>query len=209
MHGNDVVTIDGDKIGHVVDERDGYLIVEHGLLKTKHALPQKFVEQDGDSGVLRTTLSKEPGAQLTEGQRRLRSQAIAEHYGLAEGFEGPPTRGLGDLRARRSGLGGGGRLGTSGSSAPAGFAGNGPFDEPPSSPGVTGGDRRRDFPRTRRTEPGGTPRGSSSPGAHPARCAPRPKKRYVPHEVCVGELESLVPFERLAEAQRSARSGCR
>src|SRR3954463_291174 len=59
MHGNDVVTIDGDKIGHVVDERDGYLIVEHGLLKTKHALPQKFVEEHGESGSLRTTLSKE------------------------------------------------------------------------------------------------------------------------------------------------------
>ena len=59
MQGYDVRTIDDDKIGHVVDEDGDFLIVEHGLLKTKHALPKAFAEIDDDEEVVRTTLSKE------------------------------------------------------------------------------------------------------------------------------------------------------
>ena len=36
-----------------------FLIVEHGLLKSKHALPMVFAEVDADEQVVRTTLSKE------------------------------------------------------------------------------------------------------------------------------------------------------
>src|SRR5580765_3995265 len=94
MHGTDVVTIDGDKIGHVVDERDGFLIVEHGLLKSKHAIPQKCVEADGER-VLRTTLSKSLVHDSPKVNGEFDLEAIAEHYGLAEGFDDPPTRGSG------------------------------------------------------------------------------------------------------------------
>jgi len=147
MHGTDVVTIDGDKIGHVVDERDGYLIVEHGLLKSKHALPQTFVETDEDAGVLRTTLSKSLVHDSPKVNGEFDREAIAEHYGLAEGFEDPPTRGLGivepddpaftDDRSFQERL----RASKEVSS------GEGPYDGPQYSPGVTGGDRVRDYPK--------------------------------------------------------------
>jgi hypothetical protein len=141
MQGYDVRTIDGDKIGHVIDTDGDYLIVEHGLLKSKHALPMVFAEVDADEQVVRTTLSKD----LIYGSPKVNGEldriAIAEHYGLAEGFEDPPTRGLGDLEP----------------DDPA-WAADEPLhervevrkevtDEPPPSPGVTGGDRRRDFPK--------------------------------------------------------------
>ena len=146
MHGNDVVTIDGDKIGHVVDERDGYLIVEHGLLKTKHALPQKFVEQDGDSGVLRTTLSKELVHNSPKVNGDFDREAIAEHYGLAEGFDDPPTRGLGALEPDDPAYTEDGSLREHVAARQQVSQGEGPFDGPQSSPGVTGGDRVRDYP---------------------------------------------------------------
>ena len=146
MHGTDVVTIDGDKIGHVVDERDGFLIVEHGLLKSKHAIPQKCVEAEGE-GVLRTTLSKSLVHDSPKVNGEFDREAIAEHYGLAEGFEDPPTRGLGivepddpaftDDRSFQERL----RASKEVSS------GEGPDDGPQYSPGVTGGDRVRDYPK--------------------------------------------------------------
>jgi hypothetical protein len=100
MHGTDVVTIDGDKIGHVVDERDGFLIVEHGLLKSKHAIPQKCVETDEGAGVLRTTLSKSLVHDSPKVNGHFDREAIAEHYGLAEA-------GGGRARPGRCGLHGG------------------------------------------------------------------------------------------------------
>ena len=147
MHGTDVVTIDGDKIGHVVDERDEYLIVEHGLLKTKHAVPRRFVEQDAEGGVLRTTLSKSLVHDSPKVNGEFDRETVAEHYGLAEGFEDPPTRGAGVLdpddaayteeRSLQE------RIRTREEVA----AGEGLNDGPQSSPGVTGGDRVRDYPK--------------------------------------------------------------
>jgi hypothetical protein len=146
MHGTDVVTIDGDKIGHVVDERDGYLIVEHGLMKTKHALPRKFVEQDSDSGVLRTTLSKSIVHDSPKVSGDFDCETIAEHYGLAEGFEDPPTRGQGVLDPDDPAYTEEGSLRDRIRAREQVAAGEGPFDGPQSSPGVTGGDRVRDYP---------------------------------------------------------------
>src|SRR4029079_1737723 len=147
MHGTDVVTIDGDKIGHVVDERDGFLIVEHGLLKSQHAIPQKCVDADESEGVLLTTLSKSLVHDSPKVNGEFDREAIAEHYGLAEGFEDPPTRGLGIVaredpaftaaRACRE------RLRPSREVS----SGEGPYDGPQYSPGVTGGDRVRDYPK--------------------------------------------------------------
>jgi hypothetical protein len=48
MQRYDVRTIDGD-----------YLVVEHGLLKMKHALPIVFAEVDADEQVVCTPLSKD------------------------------------------------------------------------------------------------------------------------------------------------------
>ena len=146
MHGQDVVTIDGDKIGHVVDEQGEYLIVEHGLLKSKNALPRQFVEIDESEGVVRTTLSKQlvhDSPKLHDGE--IDRQEVAEHYGLADGFTDPPTRGLGELEPDDPAFGEEGSLHERVLVRKEVSENHGPLDEPGYSPGVTG-DRRRDFP---------------------------------------------------------------
>src|ERR1044072_7185614 len=90
MQGYDVRTIDGDKIGHVVDVDGAYLVVEHGLLKTKHALPIVFAEVDADEQVVRTALSKDLVHHSPKVNGEIDRVAIAEHYGLAEGFADEP-----------------------------------------------------------------------------------------------------------------------
>jgi len=147
MKGYDVRTIDDDKVGHVVDTDGDFFIVEHGLLKSKHALPMTFAEVDEDAGVVRTTLSKSLIHDSPKVNGEFDREAIAEHYGRAEGFEDPPTRGLGivepddpaftDDRSFQERL----RASKEVSS------GEGPYDGPQYSPGVTGGDRVRDYPK--------------------------------------------------------------
>lgn len=146
MKGYDVRTIDGDKIGHVVDTDGDFLIVEHGLLKSKHALPMVFAEVDGDEQVVRTTLSKDLIHHSPKVNGEIDRQAVAEHYGLAEGFTDAPTRGLGDLEPDDPAWAADQPLHEQSEMRKEVTAGEGPFDESPSSPGVTGGDRRRDFP---------------------------------------------------------------
>jgi hypothetical protein len=73
MQGYDVRTIDGD-----------YLVVEHGLLKTKHALPTVFAEVDADEQVVRTTLSKDPQSPRDRSRRSLSASggpAVAANEG--------------------------------------------------------------------------------------------------------------------------------
>lgn len=148
MQGYDVRAIDGDKIGHVIDTDGDYLIVEHGLLKSKHALPLTFAEVDADNKVVRTTLSKDLIYDSPKVNGELDRQAVAEHYGLAEGFTDPTTRGLdNDLEADDSAYTADESLREHIEVRKEVVAGEGSFDEPPSSPGVTGGDRRRDFPK--------------------------------------------------------------
>jgi hypothetical protein len=155
MEGYDVKTIDGDKIGNVVDTEGDFVIVQHGLLRSKHALPLIFAEVDADAHIVRTTLSKELIYDSPKINGELDRMAVAEHYGLAEGFTDPPTRGLGDLEpddpawtaeqdAARAGVD---AVQERVRVRQAGARGEGPLDEPPSSPGVTGGDRRRDYPK--------------------------------------------------------------
>jgi len=91
MQGYDVRTIDGDKIGHVVDVDGDYLVVEHGLLKTKHALPIVFAEVDADEQVVRTTLSKDLIHHSPKVNGEIDRTAVAEHYGLVEHFAAEPT----------------------------------------------------------------------------------------------------------------------
>ena len=97
MDGYDVETIDGDKIGRVVGTDHGYLLVEHGLRKTTHALPHVFAEIDDDAHVVRTTLSKQIIHDSPKMNGEIDRGAVAEHYGLAEGYTDPPTRGRGEL----------------------------------------------------------------------------------------------------------------
>jgi hypothetical protein len=97
MQGYDVVTSDDHKIGHVVDERDDCLIVEHGhVFKAKHAIPKAFAHVDESAGVVRATVTKDvftDGPKVTD---EWDCKAVLEHYGLAGGFAEPDTEGYGE-----------------------------------------------------------------------------------------------------------------
>jgi len=146
-HEYEVVTIDGDKIGHVIDENADYLIVEHGLLKSKHALPRTFAEINETEGVIRTTLSKQLVYDSPKVNGDFDRDAIAEHYGLAEGFEDPPTRGLGELEPDDPAFVANEPLHDRIEARKEITKDQGALDSAGYSPGVTGGDRRRDYPR--------------------------------------------------------------
>ena len=99
MEGFEVVTSDDCKIGHVVEVRDGHLIVEHGLLKkTRHAVPETFAHTSDGEQVVRLSVSKE----IVESSPKLENgsidtQAVAEHFGLAESTPAPETEGYGEF----------------------------------------------------------------------------------------------------------------
>jgi hypothetical protein len=154
MEGYEVITSDDSKAGHVVAVRGDNLIVEHGtLFKSRHALPQTFVHVDDGERVVRASVSKDvlqssPKVEEDDVDER----AVAEHYGLAAGYDAPPTEGAGESvpddpawGAERDRQRAGGesieeeraRIRTE--TAP----GEGPLDSV-SSPGLTGGDRARD-----------------------------------------------------------------
>jgi hypothetical protein len=99
MVGYEVVGSDDHKVGKVAAVEGDLLIVEGGLLhKTKHAVPTTFAYPDDDEQVVRLTVSKDlvdnsPALKNGDVDRR----AVAEHYGLAEGFEAPDTEGYGEV----------------------------------------------------------------------------------------------------------------
>jgi hypothetical protein len=99
MEGFSVVTSDDSKFGHVVGREDGHLIIEHGTLKkTKHAVPETFAHVDEAEQTVRLSVPK----QIVETSPKLEDdsidrQAVAEHYGLAEGTPAPQTEGYGDV----------------------------------------------------------------------------------------------------------------
>ena len=99
MEGFEVVTSDDCKLGHVVDVREGHLIVEHGLLKkARHAVPETFAYADESEKTVRLTVSKEiveTSPKLENGS--LDTRAVAEHFGLAAGSPAPDTEGYGEL----------------------------------------------------------------------------------------------------------------
>jgi hypothetical protein len=99
MEGFEVVTSDDCKIGHVAEVRDRHVIIEHGLLKkTRHAVPETFAHTTEDDQIVRLSVSKE----IVESSPKLENgsidtQAVAEHFGLAEGTPAPEIEGEGDL----------------------------------------------------------------------------------------------------------------
>jgi len=98
MEGFEVVTSDDCKFGHVVSVEESHLIIEHGVLKkSRHAVPETFAHTDDAEQTVRLTVPK----QIVESSPKLEgdsidSQAVAEHYGLAEGTPAPETDDDGD-----------------------------------------------------------------------------------------------------------------
>ena len=153
MNGYEVLTVDDDKVGHVIKEDGDYLIVEHGLLKAKHALPRTFAEVEGK--VVRTTLSKQLIHDSPKVGDDFDRQEIAEYYGLAEGYDDPVTRGDGELlpddparSAEEDAIRAGVDPMQERLRVHEGMTtGHGDLDRG-NSPGLTGGDRFRDAPKS-------------------------------------------------------------
>ena len=154
MEGYTVVTMDDEKVGHVVGRSGESLIVERGTLrKHRHLLPLAFVEASDEERCVRTTLSKgmiEDSPELHEDEAD--EIEVARYYGLAEGELEPETEGYGvtnpddpartpvdDARAAGIDPADAQRAKMRERSEP----GEGPLDSGV-SPGVLGGDRYRD-----------------------------------------------------------------
>jgi hypothetical protein len=98
MEGFEVVTSDDSKIGHVAEVRDGHVIIEHGLLKkTRHAVPETFAHTADGEQIVRLSVSKEIVESSPKLEKSIDTQAVAEHFGLAEGTPAPETEGYGEL----------------------------------------------------------------------------------------------------------------
>ena len=99
MEGYDVITSDEHKLGHVVGTIGDYLVIEHGTLhKTRHPVPKRFAEAKDAEKVVRLTISKELVCEAPKVKNgSLDERAVAEHYGLAAGYEEPETKGYGEL----------------------------------------------------------------------------------------------------------------
>ena len=147
MEGYEVITSDGSRAGHVVGKRGDSLIVEHGTLrKSRHLLPRTFVEVDESEQVVRASITKEvlESSPKLDGDE-VDERAVAEHYGLASGFEAPETKGYGELLPDDPGLSAEQeelRLGLKTAEQERLEVMRGKDDEPP-SPGLLG-DRTRD-----------------------------------------------------------------
>ena len=90
---------DDGKLGRVVEIDGDFLIAEEGSLRKKrHAIPKALAHPDDGEQVVRLSVSKElveDSPTFKEGE--FDRQAAAAHYGLAEGYEDPETKGYGEL----------------------------------------------------------------------------------------------------------------
>jgi hypothetical protein len=86
MKGYEIVTAEDESVGHVVVQEGDYLILQHGLFHTRHALPLEFVHVDHDTKQARTTLSREliEGSPKLEHDEGVDVQAVADYYGLSD-----------------------------------------------------------------------------------------------------------------------------
>jgi hypothetical protein len=84
LEGQEVVSSDDHKLGTVVAERDGCVIVESGhMFKTRHAIPNDFLH-DVD-GEIRATVGKEVVADSPKvDDDAFDENAVKMHYGLIE-----------------------------------------------------------------------------------------------------------------------------
>lgn len=154
MEGYEVITSDDAKAGHVVEVRGENLIVEHGtIFKSRHAVPRTFAQAEDGDRVVRLSVSKDivESSPKVDGDE-VDERAVAEHYGLASGYDDPPTEGYGETTPDDPAWGAERDRQSAGMAATeeerarirTGTApGEGPLDDI-SSPGITGGDRARD-----------------------------------------------------------------
>lgn len=84
MNGQTVVTVDGQRLGHVVADHDDCTVVEQGhLRKSQHAIPHQLLHEGGDE--IRATVSKEIVASSPRAEDGVFDrEAVMLHYGLID-----------------------------------------------------------------------------------------------------------------------------
>lgn len=98
MRGYDVITSDGEKLGHVVGTDGSMLLIERGTIrKSRFAVPQAIAETDRAENEVRLAVSRqvvELGPKIEDG---VDEHEIAEYYGIVDGSKNPDTRGDGEV----------------------------------------------------------------------------------------------------------------
>jgi hypothetical protein len=98
VEGYEVIACDDHKVGEVVAVEGNLLIAEGGTLrKSRHAVPMAFAHVDDDARVVRLSVTKEVVQDSPDVKGELDRGAVAEHYGLAEGYAEPETEGYGEV----------------------------------------------------------------------------------------------------------------
>jgi hypothetical protein len=83
MEGFNVFTTDEEKVGHVVERREGFLIIECGHLpKHEHAVPERCAHES--DGVVRLSVSKGLVHDSPKVDHGLDVLAVSRYYGLVD-----------------------------------------------------------------------------------------------------------------------------
>jgi hypothetical protein len=90
MEGYEVVSVDDQKVGHVVGTNNGFLIVESGILrKTRRAVPLDAARSDPEEEVVRLTVTKkmvEEGPTVEDDETDW--GAVSDYFGRTSELEG-------------------------------------------------------------------------------------------------------------------------
>jgi hypothetical protein len=98
MNGYDVITSDGEKLGHVVGTDDSLLLIERGTIrKSRFAVPKAIAHTDQAEEEVRLTVSRQVVEQGPKVDNGVDEQAVASYYGIVDSEDNPDTKGYGDV----------------------------------------------------------------------------------------------------------------
>jgi hypothetical protein len=98
MNGYDVITSDGEKLGHVVGTDGSLLLIERGTIrKSRFAVPQAVAQTRPDENEVRLTVSRQVVEQSPKIDDEVDEQEVAEYYGIVSTQDNPDTKGYGEV----------------------------------------------------------------------------------------------------------------
>jgi hypothetical protein len=98
MQGYDVITSDGEKLGHVVGTDGSLLLIERGTIrKSRFAVPQAVAHTDQSENEVRLTVSRQVVEQGPKADDGVNEREVADYYGIADSEGTPDTQGYGEV----------------------------------------------------------------------------------------------------------------
>jgi hypothetical protein len=83
MNGYDVITSDGERLGHVVGRDGSLLLIERGTIrKSRFAVPQAVAHTNQDENEVRLTVSRQVVEQGPQVDEEIDENEVAAYYGL-------------------------------------------------------------------------------------------------------------------------------